>query len=406
MSSYHDLNDVGLMGPPKSRIAPSLLVLDQWAGPDVQAGTSKNWLYEGLGRSFHTNVLNADDETAARRSRLYCLFKAMLCRPFDARREFHRRMEWAAKHPRAFEARTSRFRRAVEMYSQPQDALFQVGCLFGPVTSNGAKSFSYHDQTVSMVERHWPQWLPKNFSSYRERFFELERASMQDKDLVFTYSESARRSMIEDYGLSPEKVTVAPTACKIAFPELHQALGKRRQKLLFVSTDFHRKGGDIVFRAFEIVRRTFPELELIVLGGPAEQRLPKGARHLGLVSHGRLRAEYLSSALLLHPARYDAYPNVIKEAMACGLPAVASASAGIPEMVEHGETGLVMEEPDAVSVADAVSLLLEDEERLRVMRENCLLSRERYRPETCSATIAKAMLEKIGRTEKPEGEVA
>lgn len=399
MIAYQGMKGAGLVGRTQSHIAPSLLVLDQWAGPDVQAGTSKNWLYEGLARAFHTNVLNADDETAERRNRLRCMVKAVLCRPLDARREFHRRMEWAAKYPRAFEARTRRFRNAMEAYSQPQDALFQVGCLFGPVACNGAKSFSYHDQTVAMVERHWPQWLPAKFSAYRGRFMELERASLLEKDRVFTYSQAARRSMVDDYGLAPEKVSVAPTACKLPFPEVHQALAKRRHKILFVSTDFQRKGGDIVFHAFRILRRTFPDLELTVLGGPVDRRLPKGAKHLGVVSHGRLRAEYLSSALLLHPARYDAYPNVIKEAMACGLPTVASGCGGIPEIVEHGETGLITEEPDALAVADAVSLLLEDEERLRDMRENCLLSRERYRPERCSATIANGMLRELGLPE-------
>jgi len=382
--------------------APSLLVLDQWAAPGVQAGTSKNWLYEGLGRSFHTHVLNADDARFRLKNHLACLFQAAASRPLDLRREFHRRLEWAAKYPAAFVARTERFRRAVEVRETGCDALFQIGGLFGPVFCDSAKSFSYHDQTVAMVERGWPQWLPKNFSRHREAFINLERASLRCKDIVFTYSEAARNSMIEDYSLPPNSVVTAPTACKLTYPTFQEVLGERGPRLLFVSTDFYRKGGDIVFEAFRILRRIIPGVELVIVGGPSPVPLPRGARHLGVLSHCRLRAEYLSSSLLLHPARYDAFPNVLKEAMACGLPAVTSSCAGIPEIIEDGRTGIVLGEVTADSVADAVAGLLSDSDRLRAMRDACLRRREDFRPETCAARIADRMLESLASRSSSE----
>jgi colanic acid/amylovoran biosynthesis glycosyltransferase len=56
----------------------------------------------------------------------------------------------------------------------------------------------------------------------------------------------------------------------------------------------------------------------------------------------------------------DGMPVVLIEAMACGLPVVTTAVTGIPELVYHGETGLVVRERDAVSLADALERLITD----------------------------------------------
>ncbi len=368
----------------------TLLVLDQWATHDSRVGTSKNWLYDAFTEDFDTRIVNADTLFVKRLAGLTCLFKAFLSRPVDLRGEYHRQLEWASKTPAAFRARTVRFQKALGLFSE-YDATFQAGCLFGPTTSSGIATFSYHDQTVAMVERMWPEWLPRHFSRVREHFFELERASLQAKDLVFTYSEITRRSMIEDYSLLPDRVMVAPTACKIPYPADELALAERAPKLLFASTDFYRKGGDLVFGAFRELRRQRPDLELVLVGGAATESLPVGARHLGMVSFGALMTEYLSASLILHPARHDAYPNVLKEALACGLPAVASSSAGIPEIVTDGETGVVLKRNDVPSIIETVGDLLDNPERLKVMRERCLVDRERFRPKNCVARITEAM---------------
>ncbi|WP_031386100.1 glycosyltransferase family 4 protein [Desulfonatronum thiodismutans] len=369
---------------------PTLLVLDQWASQDYQAGTSKNWLYKGFAEIFDTRVINADTPFLKRLVGASCLFQALLSHPADLRCEYYRQLEWEAKKPASFRARSSRFQRAINRLSE-HDATFQVGSLFGPIISRGKSSFSYHDQTVAMVEQMWPEWLPRNFPRFREQFFELERASLQAKDLVFTYSERTRKSMLDDYALPAHKVIVAPTACKIPYPAANQVLTERVPKLIFAATDFFRKGGDLVLKAFKELRLQRQELELILVGVKAPEPLPDGARHLGMVPFDKLMAEYLSASLILHPARHDAYPNVLKEALACGLPAVTSDSCGIPEIVANGETGMVLKRNDVPSIVETVSDLLDDPERLQGMRERCLVERERFRPKNCVARITEAM---------------
>jgi glycosyltransferase involved in cell wall biosynthesis len=369
---------------------PRLLVLDQWARQALQAGTNKSWLYNGFDKIFDTCIVNADTSLMNRLVGFSSLIKALISRPTDLRCEYHRQLEWAAKTPSAFLARTIRFQKALDRLSG-YDATFQVGCLFGPMTSSGMAAFSYHDQSVAMVERMWPEWLPRNFPKFRDRFLELERASLQAKDLVFTYSEVTRRSMIDDYALPSHKVMVAPTACKISYPSVDQVLADRAPKLLFAGTDFLRKGGDLVLNAFKALRRQRRDLELVLVGAAPLEPLPEGARHLGMVSFDKLISEYLSATLILHPARHDAFPNVLKEALACGLPAVTSDSVGISEIITNGETGIVLKHNEVQAIVEAVGDLLDDSERLRAMRERCLVERERFRPTSCVARITDAM---------------
>ncbi|GAB7078401.1 hypothetical protein JCM14635_00740 [Megalodesulfovibrio paquesii] len=174
-------------------------------------------------------------------------------------------------------------------------------------------------------------------------------------------------------------------------------MAPRREAILFASTDFWRKGGDIVLEVFQRLRTRRPTLELLMVGGPAPHPLPEGARHLGTLSQTSLQKLYLSSALILHPARHDAFPNVLKEAQACGLPAVASDSMGIPEIVLHGHTGLILKKLDCVEWAETVDALLGDPARLFAMREACLRERSRFLPEHCVGVITDAVLEQLDR---------
>jgi len=375
----------------------SLLVLDQWGGHDISVGTSKNWLYEGLGQVFDTTVFNADAGFPKRYERLVCLVASLVTHPGDFRNEYHRRLEWAPKRLRAFMARTRRFQRKLDKLDHHIDAVFQIGCLFGPVVVPDALHASYHDQTVAMVEEGWPLWLPPDFGSYREQWMELEKCSLESKDVIVTYSERTKRSMIEDYGIAEEKVFVAPTACKVSYPTKEVVMRHRKNKILFASTDFLQKGGDIVLDAFQVLRKYMPALELVIVGGAIQCALPEGANHLGMVTHSKLVDHYLESALILHPARHDAFPNVLKEAQACGLPAVASASVGIPEIVQHERTGLILDKPDGGTLAETVLALLHDAPRLESMRLACLEDRERYRPATCVGRIEAVLTRALGQ---------
>ncbi|MGF1504668.1 MAG: glycosyltransferase [Chloroflexi bacterium] len=112
----------------------------------------------------------------------------------------------------------------------------------------------------------------------------------------------------------------------------------------------------------EVVRQTGASA-LLVGSGPERESLERAARGLPVEFAGSLddvRAAYRQAALLLHTSDYEGMPNVILEAMACGLPVVATAAGGCGELIQHGVTGFLAPPGDAAALAGHVRALLSD----------------------------------------------
>lgn len=144
-------------------------------------------------------------------------------------------------------------------------------------------------------------------------------------------------------------------------------------EILFVGWAVPEKGIDVLVTAFSRVVAEYPRAVLHVVGpydGGYFQRvlMPEIAR-LSLadrvVFHGQqpaaVVAERLSSAALLAlPTRMDTAPNVLAEARAAGVPVVASAVGGIPELIEDGVDGVLVPDGSAEALASAIAALLRD----------------------------------------------
>jgi glycosyltransferase involved in cell wall biosynthesis len=127
------------------------------------------------------------------------------------------------------------------------------------------------------------------------------------------------------------------------------------------------KGHDVAFAALAQLRERHPDVRLLVVGdGPARDAVHAQAREVGehVVFAGFRRdvTDVLAASdVLLLPSRMDAFPTSLLEAAAVGVPAVATAVGGIPEIVRDGETGLLLANPpSADAVAAALERLLDD----------------------------------------------
>ncbi|MDR7555336.1 MAG: glycosyltransferase family 4 protein [Armatimonadota bacterium] len=139
---------------------------------------------------------------------------------------------------------------------------------------------------------------------------------------------------------------------------------------LFVGVLERHKGVDVLLDAFAGVLGRIPAAELWIVGeGPRRAELEAQAARLGVWRQVRFlgarpRAELLAlmdrARLLVLPSRSEGLPRVIIEAMARARPVVASRVGGIPEVVEHGVTGLVVPPANADALAEALILLLTD----------------------------------------------
>lgn len=134
--------------------------------------------------------------------------------------------------------------------------------------------------------------------------------------------------------------------------------------LVFVGALEKDKGVHELGQAFERMTGSLPRLTLVAVGdGPLRYHLEcLGARLQGggrVLLPGTVPAEMVADFMraadvLVHPSHAEGLPNVVLEAMACGLPVVATSVGGIPEVVEHERTGLLVPPRDARALEAAL----------------------------------------------------
>lgn len=145
--------------------------------------------------------------------------------------------------------------------------------------------------------------------------------------------------------------------------------------ILFVADGLplFRKGFEILVRALEQIRRSVPELHLVTVGHNNPQ-LGHHISHsyLGHINSDRLLSNIYSAAdVLVIPSLQDNLPNTVLESMACGTPAVGFEVGGIPDMIQHRHTGLLVSTREAGALGAALLELLQDPERRTALGANC-----------------------------------
>jgi glycosyltransferase involved in cell wall biosynthesis len=141
-------------------------------------------------------------------------------------------------------------------------------------------------------------------------------------------------------------------------------------RMIQASRFIEKKGLDVTLRAFAEFRKKYPNAELILAGeGPLENQIKDLAHRLaiagsvrypGFLGQQELAAAYRSAHLFLHPSQtttagdQEGVPNAMLEAMASGLPVVATLHGGIPEAVHSGQEGLLVPERDSSALACAL----------------------------------------------------
>jgi glycosyltransferase involved in cell wall biosynthesis len=183
------------------------------------------------------------------------------------------------------------------------------------------------------------------------------------------WSTWAKQSFVEDYGCKDEDVAVIPPGI-----DLEQfAPGDRAHELpriLFVGGDFERKGGDLLLDVFRKRLRGKAELVLVTRSGPPSE--PGVSVHGDVQANSpELRRLYATSDIFALPTRADCYSIVAMEAMAAGIPVVATRVGGIPDVIRQEETGYLVEVDAAGALGDALEALVVDPARRRRMSEAC-----------------------------------
>jgi glycosyltransferase involved in cell wall biosynthesis len=148
--------------------------------------------------------------------------------------------------------------------------------------------------------------------------------------------------------------------------------------LLVVSRISKSKRHDVSLKAFEHVALSNPKIHLVCIGPEDKlepeywaslreksRQSPFSARIHWVGPVDDIRPWYRTASILLLPSVNESFGRVLVEAMACGVPVVASRSGGVPEIVRDGQDGILVEPGKADLMAEAISRVLEDDDLRR-----------------------------------------
>ena len=203
---------------------------------------------------------------------------------------------------------------------------------------------------------------------------------------VLAVSDQVRQQVIAGDHLAPDKVLTvyngleAPAPRASAADELRERLGLPSTGCIVTSVGNVRrvKGFDVLAQAAAKVFARFPEAIFVVAGGVSEQehfdRLLQLVESLGLAGKFKFIGHssdvfpllYASNVFVL-PSRSEGFSNALLEAMAAGLPCIATRVGGNAEAIQEGQTGFLVapENPDAI--AERVTSLLQNPQQAKKM---------------------------------------
>jgi L-malate glycosyltransferase len=171
-------------------------------------------------------------------------------------------------------------------------------------------------------------------------------------------------------GVPSRKISIVPNGLDLEAYVPREPSGVVR-RVATVANLRREKGHDVLLQAAAIVVRQFPDARFDLVGaGPELAMLRAQAEALGLgnavsfLGHCEdVPARLAVADLFVHPSRSEAFPNAVLEAMAIGLPTIASAVGGLLEVIEHGRTGALVPPGDPVALACEINRLMADPAR-------------------------------------------
>ncbi len=198
------------------------------------------------------------------------------------------------------------------------------------------------------------------------------RAIVRNSDRLIAVSGAVAAHAVR-LGARPESVRVVANGVDA---ERFRPGGSRRRRafrIACVGRLIFNKGPQYLLEAAPEVLRAHPETEFIFVGdGPLRADLQKRARQMGVAGRMAFLGTQRDVAsilrrcdILVRPSLLEGMPLTVLEAMACGLPVVATPVAGTAELVRQGENGLLVPPGDPSSLAQAILRLIEDPELRR-----------------------------------------
>jgi glycosyltransferase involved in cell wall biosynthesis len=209
---------------------------------------------------------------------------------------------------------------------------------------------------------------------------------------AITAISSDMKNRILQLSAVPDKVYIIPNGVSIDDFQVNQVFLEKNPDdepyILYLGGLRKIKGVDILLRAFSIIKKDFPRLKLKIAGDGKEiNNLKALSVELGISEHidflgivqGVHKIKLLQNAVFLAcPSRYESFGIVILEAFASGIPVIASKVGGMPDIINDGENGFLVEPENPQQLAKKIKIMFSNNALRNKMAQNALPSAQHY----------------------------
>lgn len=232
----------------------------------------------------------------------------------------------------------------------------------------------------------WSMWGGRRRKMLR-RFYDkfLAQSVLDSADAVIAQTRLEAEDIARRLNLSKEKTKIIPPGVDISrFDNLPDERLFRKEFdvedriVLFVGRLATNKGLDVLIGAAPKVMIEYTDVKFVLAGDDQgmKAQLVEKAKWLGIedkiIFTGHLDERFLLSAyaacdLFVLPSEYEAFGLVLLEAMACSKPCIGTKTGGVPEVIVHGKTGILVEYGNKDILAERICQLLLDDHKRRIM---------------------------------------
>lgn len=193
---------------------------------------------------------------------------------------------------------------------------------------------------------------------------------------IFTMSKWLKDNLINYTGIEESKVHHVGAGINIDVNKIEN-LKKTNNKILFVGRDFERKGGDLVYEAFKILKEKYNKDAELFIAGPKNlpyNELYQGVNFLGDLPYSQISEYFNECDIFCMPSRFEAYGLVFIEALVYGLPCIGRNEFAMKEFIQDGYNGFLIDKDDPNELALKMYNLLNDNE----IKNNVISKRDEY----------------------------
>jgi glycosyltransferase involved in cell wall biosynthesis len=247
-----------------------------------------------------------------------------------------------------------------------------------------------------------PEWFQPLFGRwYRLLLPRLVKRAAR----IITVSNYSRKRLMDIFGLAGNQVISIPSgvdsdwfqpSSKLEIERVRQLYRIPAQYVLFLGSLDPRKNLTRLFQAWDMVRREYPQITLVVAGrqnyrihGSGSSSIISGLHKLGYVRECDLPALYSGALGFLYPSLCEGFGLQVLEAMACGTPVLAANTGALPEVV--GDAGIYVNPYETVEIADGIRRLVSDHDLRESLRECGFLRVQQFPWENTSKEIEKIL---------------